>query len=584
MFAQHDLTVQAGDEQNTELVFPKRLVQQAERFDALMGDIAEAIEHSLDPHIALDDHGIHDPEERRTLEETVKSLLRLHHDGRDHIWAYYTRNLVRPVALSESKVDVIVGNPPWINYNQTVSILRTELVRQSKTVYGIWAGGRYATHQDVASLFFARSVALYLKDGGLIGMVMPHSALQAGQHARWRKGSWTDLRGFNTLSVDFSYKTPWDLEQLKPNDFFPIPASVAFAKRLGVAHKGVPLAGNVERWQGTPGRPDVQRVLAPIAGASKGASPYAGHSRQGAIIVPRRLFFVEETENPATIQASGTVTVNPRQGSQDKAPWKDLDLTGITGQTVEAQHVFDVHLGESIAPYVTLDPLKAVLPLRSGEHEIPSDKNGVGGIRLGGLERQMRVRWQTVSRLWEDNKARANKLNLVGQLDYYGKLSAQLEWQKDPNGRPVRVVQTEAGQPTAGLLQTDEDLVDSTLYWITCKSIDEANYLLAIINSEMLYVSVQSLMPKGQFGARHLHKHLWRLPIPAFDSKNALHRAVARAGKAAAAGAARRLSKLRKERGGVGSAIVRRELRAWLKVSKQGKAVEDAVSKLLAGE
>ena len=286
MFAHHDVAVQVGDEQNTELVFPKRLVQQAERFDALMGDVAESIEHSHDPHIALDDHGISDPEERKTLEETVKALRRLHNEGRDHIWAYYTRNLVRPVALSHSKVDVIVGNPPWINYNQTISVLRDELVRQSRTVYGIWAGGRYATHQDVASLFFARSVHLYLKDGGHIGMVMPHSALQAGQHARWRKGEWTDHRSNNTLSVDFSYKTPWDLEQLKPNTFFPIPASVVFARRLGPATKGVPLAGNVERWQGTPGRPDVQRVLAPIADTSRGPSPYAGSVPQGASIVP----------------------------------------------------------------------------------------------------------------------------------------------------------------------------------------------------------------------------------------------------------------------------------------------------------
>ena len=245
MFAHHDVAVQVGDEQNTELVFPKRLVQQAERFDALMGDVAESIEHSRDPHIALDDHRICDPKERRTLETTVETLRRLHRDGRDHIWAYYTRNLVRPVALSQSKarVDVIVGNPPWINYNQTVSVLRDELVRQSRTVYGIWAGGRYATHQDVASLFFARSIHLYLKDGGHIGMVMPHSALQAGQHARWRTGEWTDHRSNNTLSVDFSYKTPWDLEQLKPNTFFPIAASVVFASRLGPATKGVPLGG-----------------------------------------------------------------------------------------------------------------------------------------------------------------------------------------------------------------------------------------------------------------------------------------------------------------------------------------------------
>ncbi len=517
------------------------------------------------------------------MKATIDAMQRLHAEGRDHIWAYYTRNLVRPVALSHSKVDVIVGNPPWINYNQTVSILRTELEKQSKNEYGIWAGGRYSTHQDVASLFFARSVALYLKDGGLIGMVMPHSALQAGQHAKWRKGEWTDLRGFNTLSVDFSYKTPWDLEQLEPNTFFPIPASVAFAKRLGVVHKGVPLAGNVERWLGAPDRPDVQRVLVPITDAYKGASPYAGHSRQGATIVPRRLFFVEETENPATIQTGGTVTVNPRRGSQDKAPWKDLDLTAIEDQTVEAQHVFDVHLGETLAPYVTLDPLKAVLPLRSGEHEIPRDKNDVGGIRLSGLDWRVRDRWQTISRLWEDNKARANKLNLVGRLDYHREMSAQLQWQEDPDDRPVRVVYSSSGEPTAAVLADDDAIVDYTLFWVACRNAQEANYLMAVINSNTLYEAVSALMPKGLFGARHLQKHLWRLPIPQFDSNNAMHREVAMAGKAAATAAARRLANLRKARGNVSVTVVRRELRAWLKLSKQGKAVEDAVGKLLAG-
>ena len=54
------------------------------------------------------------------------------------------------------------------------------------------------------------------------------------------------------------------------------------------------------------------------------------------------------------------------------------------------------------------------------------------GLRLGGLDRRMRGRWQTVSGLWEENKARANRLNLLGQLDYIHKLSSQLEWMEDP--------------------------------------------------------------------------------------------------------------------------------------------------------
>ena len=590
MFAQHDVTVQVEDEQNTALVFPVSMVEQAETFDAFMGDVAEAIERGEDPYLALDDHHITGEAERQTLKATIESLQMLHNEGRNHIWAYYTRNLVRPVALRRSKVDVVIGNPPWLNYNQTIGTLRTELERQSRDVYGIWAGGRYSTHQDVASLFYARSVDLYLKDGGVIGMVMPHSALQTGQHSRWRAGEWKARvagRGRSsgqgrTLSVDFSFKTAWDLEGLEPNTFFPIPASVVFAKRTGENAAGKPLAGEVERWLGKEGAADVERVSAGITDTSRGrTSPYTAHSRQGATIVPRRLFFVEETENTAIVQAGQTVTVNPRRGSQDKEPWLSLDLTPISDQTIETGHIYDIHLGETLVPYATLEPLKAVLPLKRGEASLPRDKEGPGGIRLGGLERRMRDRWRTVSRLWDENKARANRLNLLERLDYNRELSAQLDWQQEQGVRPVRVVYTTSGEPTAALPVADDTIADHLLYWVTCKSVQEANYLLAIINSDALYSDVSSLMPKGQFGARHLHKHLWKLPIPAFDRSNELHVAISKAGKAAASGAARQLAKLRQERESLTVTIARRELRKWLRGSRQGKTVEANVKKLL---
>ena len=593
LFAQNEITIQTRDDENTDLVFPVSLVERAEDFDALMGDVSAYIERGEDPFLALDDHHINDSHERTAIGDTIAAMQRLHDRGRDHIWAYYTRNMVRPVALSRAKVDVVIGNPPWINYNQTADILRTELQNLSREHYGIWQGGRYATHQDVAGLFFARSVDLYLKDGGVIGFVLPHSALQAGQYARWRGGKWESPprgRGRNrapdfSVSVDFSHKRPWDLEPLEPNDFFPMASCVAFARSMGRSGVATPLSGEAERWTGAPGENADRESRAAITDTSvTGDSPYAGYSRQGAVIVPRCLFFVNETESAAIVRAGRTITVNPRRGGQDKAPWKDLDLTAITGQTVEENHLFNVHLGETVVPYATLEPLKALLPLKQDDDSIPTDDNSPGGIRISGLDRRMRERWRTVSGLWETNKAPANRLNLLGQLDYLHKLSSQLEWRRNPDTKPIRIVYTSAGQPTAALIDDDNAVVDYKLFWVACENIEEAHYLLAIINSDALQEAVTPLMSKGQFGARDLQKHLWRLPIPEFDRKNRLHARTATAGEKAAAGAAKQLEQLRKARGDkLTVTIARRELRKWLRTSKEGRAVETAVGRLLAG-
>ena len=157
MFAEHNITVQVEDEENTELVFPTSLVERAETFDALMGDVSASIERGDDPFLALDDNGIKDSAERQVIGNTIAAMQRLHDKGRNHIWAYYARNMVRPVVLSRSKVDVVIGNPPWINYNRTADILRDELLNLSRNTYGIWAGRHYATQQDVCWQLLATS-------------------------------------------------------------------------------------------------------------------------------------------------------------------------------------------------------------------------------------------------------------------------------------------------------------------------------------------------------------------------------------------------------------------------------------------
>ena len=88
-------------------------------------------------------------------------------------------------------------------------------------------------------------------------------------------------------------------------------------------------------------------------------------------------------------------------------------------------------------------------------------------------------------------------------------------------------------------------------------------------------------MNKGQFGARHLQKQLWKLLIPEYEATDALHVEIAEAGAAAAAGAARELARLRQARSRVTVTIARRELRKWLRSAGEGASVEAAVGRLL---
>ena len=602
LLAEAEVRIDIGDDDHNELVFPTSLVERADDFDAVMSAVADAIARGDDPTLELGDHSLTQVE-RQSLTPALLTMRGLHDAGRNHIWAYYTRNLVRPVALARRKADVIVGNPPWLNYNQTVDVLRTELERQSKDLYDIWVGGKYATHQDVAGLFFARCVDLYLAEGGVVGMVMPHSALAAGQHERWRSGSWRQVdpsrkgrrRRIDRVRVDFQFKRPWDLEKLKPNDFFPIPSCVAFARRLGAdptdprgpgpaaAAPAGPLAGELERWTGQPGDPDlVRNVVAIGAEPQGGGSPYRSLASQGASLVPRCLVLVDEIENPARIRAPGTVMVNARRGKQDKAPWRDLDLTSIAGSMIESAHVYDVYLGETVVPYATLDPLRAALPIST---DVPHPRRvpvsgtptAIGGIDVDPLGRLMRQRWREVSPLWEQHKQSVNRLMLAERLDYQRGLSLQIEWQANAPDGALRVVYTRSGRPTAALLRDVNGIVDTTAYWLPCSSEQEGFFLLGVVNSNALRDAAEPFMSRGLWGARDLHKHLWNLPIPSFDLNNALHAEVAQAGAAASAGAAAQLA----ERDPLASAAARKLLRQWLADSDEGREVERVVSELL---
>jgi len=572
LLGQSTVTVQTapalnGDE-TAVLEFPKALVDDGDAFDSLLLAAASNIAYGIEAETALQEAGIKSGPDRDMLLTTLKRLKRLHDAGRNHIWAYYTRNLVRPVWLSSDagRVDRIIGNPPWLVFNQTVSTIRTALQEQAKKTYNLWPKGRYVTHVDLAGLFYTRCLDLYLKFGGKAAMVMPHSALSAGQYEKWRTGNWKQT------TADLSLE-PWDLETVTPNDFFPVPACVVFASKAA----GKRLASTVIQWHGPPDA--LTSTVIKVRSTAVTDSRYGQRAYQGATILPRRLFFVH-AETSATSLLPGYSDVRPLFSTQDKAPWKELDLPTLEG-TIPDDYLFDIHRGDTVAPFVTLTPIKAFLPFGKNiknSAELPWPDPKTGDLNIANLHQSARTRWTRMNEFWETHKAPTNKLRLIGRLDYYGELSKQIPPAK------VRLVYSGSGRPTAAVLKDSDALIDHKLFWIKCRSVAEGYYLAAIINSDALFNTVKPLMPKGQFGPRDLHKHLWKLDIAEYDPKNPIHKELARLGRRAAVEAARAVTnlqaRLEQDKQTMTTTLARKELRQHFSGSKTGSRIETLVAQL----
>ncbi len=618
-----------GQTGSVRFQIPLSLARQTEKFDNLMIDLSGAIERGDDLQRVLDRHEVTEPAERDTMSAVAADMQALHRDNRNHVWAYYLRNMTRPMVISQQKVDAIIGNPPWLTYDQSADIIREELRSLSQSRYQIWAGGPNSPHQDLATLFYVRVAELYLKGRGKIGMVLPHSVLRTGHHLKFRGGYYETKRPSRSraakqaISLDFSIKPAWDLESLNPNNFFPITSCVVFAQMPGYRGDAVlhgqeakPLApGQVEIWSGPTGTPQVSRRMADLIhddGTLR--SPYEPFANQGPTITDRRLFFVTVHPNEGPFALPDTFATYPREGSLDK---KAYSVAELDGHLVSGDNLFNVYLGESIAPYVTLPPLIAVLPVSKATLEMTLDHSDCEELPSGfirhdacevdkqELDDRMRSRWEKMERLWEANRGKTDTKSLTQNLNWLNKLTSQLEylaWVNDEDEmayqdwlnrlnncplrrRPIRIAYSQSGRPTAALIVDNQAILDRKLYQVTCRNLEEARYLLAIINSRTLEREVSHFMPKGLFGARDLEKHLWKLPIPEYDAGNESHAALSRLGRTAERECKALLNKLAALNGEDWLTVTnaRSSIRnGWQPGSETAQAIETAVAALLA--
>lgn len=463
------------------------------------------------------------PADADALAETFRALQALYRAGRNGIWTFVFRNLVRPVWLSrpEQRADVLVGNPPWIVYRHLSPGMKDRL-REALRTYGLWAGGALATQQDMCALFWARGAERYVAPGGRRAFVLPYAVLNAPVFAGLRAG--------RMVHVNVAVTGGWSLEKVWPI-FGAQSGSSTTSTCVLFGERKLPwdMPGEVDRWVGNLPRRDAgdeeaSRVLAhtrvawPRARTLIGVSPYRERFRNGATIIPRRFFLVEPEQTSRLGSRRDAPRVRGREGALDKQPWASIEPPR---GPIEVQFLRQIILGEAVAPFRLLHTVTAVIPL-DGSKLLDSALASEAGHRyLAAWLRDTENKWNVNCNKQSDGQPR---MNLRSQLDYMRKLTGQ-------TGQPViRVLYTKAGtRLSAVTIAADSALVDHMAYWAPARSPEEAAYLTTVINSAAVLAKVTDLQPHGQRDARHFDNLVWTLPIPEYDPADPPHRDLAAA-------------------------------------------------------
>lgn len=131
---------------------------------------------------------------------TYEKVRGLHREGLDGIWVRIIRNAFAPVFVQE--FDYVVGNPPWVNWENLPDGYR----RESRRLWqqeGLFPHGGMDTilgkgKKDISMLMAYIAMGSYLKDGGKLGFIITQSVFKttgAGQgFRRFMLGDSTPVR------------------------------------------------------------------------------------------------------------------------------------------------------------------------------------------------------------------------------------------------------------------------------------------------------------------------------------------------------------------------------------------------------
>jgi len=469
------------------------------------------------------------PADAYTLSQLFELLVKLENEERNKIWIRLLKNSFAP--LFEERFDYIVGNPPWIRWDELPQDYRerTRTVWESYKLLSKSRGpGLGRVKKDLAMLFVTVPVSKYLAQSGTFGMLLPFTIFKTQAGAGFRKFLATNTR---MLTID-------DLVELNPFEVavnrtclavltsgttkFPIQAtswtklkdkriqsdtSLEEVKARTTRTRMVmrPIQGEQKpesSWMLVSSK--AGKAMEPVLGAS--SSKYDAHA--GVFTGLNSAYWVEVL----SMEPNGLLVRNLHQVGRKK-------VKPVT-RVVEPEFVYQMVRGRDVKKWVCYP---------SGHILVPHDSNTGGPIDKQTMLTRYYKAYEFLQEFEQDMEARAihklwgkrNPFYAVYDIGGYSFAPFKVAW-KEIAGKI-----SGKGEFSVVVIPPFEDrrlgikpvICDHKLMIIPFYDEKEAYYVAAILNSSTVRAAVRGYTIETTMDT-HITRHI---RVPDFDRENPLH-------------------------------------------------------------
>jgi len=514
------------------------------------------------------------PDDMIDNKNLINKLKKLNEAKKNHIWSYILKNIYTPYYYRK-KIDIVIGNPPWLTYKDVKNPLRQKFLDDLYKDYNMKAGSQNKSNQDMVGFFICRSKEFLKNIDSKIAFIVTRSVLNGAQYNGFRRGEW-NLGFLESYSLKIS--KIWDIAE-NANPFNKPSCMILLIGEKKADQSDKPKEKQMDNTtDNTIGVYIIENKAKKIKNANinteiipyitekeyhinmtknsssisstqysdlKDESEYKKLFRRGAMIYPRPYFFVDIKQEG---KYGSEVSTELEYGiNKNKRTSKGNFHFLFKDEWVPNLLKYKIILGSSIEKFKINTEHNVIIPVIKGKCIFTPKQENNGYVFELKAKDQLLPEYsydeyesyfpllQTYEKLFNDiekdwERYRDGKFNIKGKfstkmsvwdnINYGNKLLSQF----DKQATAYMVMYNTSGKSIrSAVIHKDKTIVESTAYYYNTNSKGDAHFICGVLNSEYLY---NILVKLGILSERHIHKKPFEIQIPKYNAGNPIHKKI----------------------------------------------------------